>query len=318
MLQARLRTLHPELVSLLHQRAARWYAQQGNIFEAVEHALTGADYAFAADLMEGSAAQMWSDGQSETLTSWFRQLPDTSLLTHGRLVLTGLLYLLNQTFYASDEQWRAAMNSVEETVVHMERLLERSEARDVPEAPLLRKRMALLRGWIFTRDLQWYTNIEQKRRYTVQMQELAREDESVWKMIPFFHLQSWEANKSALLPMFFALKQQAEAEQYEYEAIRVMNWIGEAYEQAGQLHQAAQLFRDGLQRLQRLGKARAMFGHFHLNLAWYQWEWNQPEEARSHLTAALHFAQTWQHIDIQVNRTQSCHCSCAPAGGSRT
>lgn len=126
-LQARLRTLHPELVPLLHQRAARWYAQQGNIFEAVEHALTGADYAFAADLMEGSAAQMWSDGQSEKLTSWFRQLPDTSLLTHGRLVLTGLLYLLNQTFYASDEQWRAAMNSVEETVVHMEQLLERPE-----------------------------------------------------------------------------------------------------------------------------------------------------------------------------------------------
>lgn len=295
-LQARLQATSPELVPLLHQRAARWYARQEDIFEAVEHALAGADYAFAADLMERSAAHMWADGQSETLANWLGKLPDAFLLAHARLVLTGLLYLLNHAFSARDEQWKAAVRQAEQTIARIEPLLEKTAA----DAPRLRKRIVLLRGWIANKNILEQTDSNQARHHTLQMQELVSEEDSVWKMIPFFNLVARERNWVALLPALFALKRQAEQEQQEYEVVQVMSWIGQAYQQAGKLRQAEQIDKEGLQRLQGMGKARAMFGYFHCQLAWLHWEWNRPDEALPHLMTAIRCAQNWQLTDIQV------------------
>jgi LuxR family maltose regulon positive regulatory protein len=51
-LRARLHAAHPELVSLLHIRAARWYETHGEWREAIAHALAAPDYPLAASLME--------------------------------------------------------------------------------------------------------------------------------------------------------------------------------------------------------------------------------------------------------------------------
>jgi len=49
----------PELVPLLHARAARFYEAAGELREAIVHALAAPDYPLAASLMEQAAEQFW-------------------------------------------------------------------------------------------------------------------------------------------------------------------------------------------------------------------------------------------------------------------
>src|SRR6476469_6592919 len=51
-LQARLLDEQPGQISDLHRRASEWYEQDGELSEAVHHALAAGDFERAADLVE--------------------------------------------------------------------------------------------------------------------------------------------------------------------------------------------------------------------------------------------------------------------------
>jgi LuxR family transcriptional regulator, maltose regulon positive regulatory protein len=74
-LQNRLRAAHPDLVPLLHARAAAWYEAQGQADEAVRHALLGHETSLAARLIEDLALPLFVLGEQATLQRWLDQLP---------------------------------------------------------------------------------------------------------------------------------------------------------------------------------------------------------------------------------------------------
>lgn len=302
-LQVRLHAVSPELVPVLHQRAARWYAQQGDVHEAIIHALTGTDYTFAADLMEQSSEQMWLGGESAQLHIWIRQLPDPLMLAHARLALTTALQFLFQTFYAPDEQWNQAAARAEETIARLEPLLEKQEATALPETErhVLRNRLGLLRRWIATRAANLREDVKELGRLGSEMWEMAREDDVVWKMLPTFSFLVVKQNWISLMPMLSELKRQAEMEQHNYEAAWITSLLGEAYRDMGQLPPAHQAYSEALQRLRQMGKARSMFGYVQLHLGELHWYRNELMEARSFLDAVLDFAQTWQHMYMWID-----------------
>src|SRR5258708_35493789 len=86
-LRARLHAAQPELVSLLHIRAARWYETHGEWPAAIAHALAAPDYPLAASLMEQAAPQFWLSGEASTGHSCVLTLPDPVLCAHTRLAL---------------------------------------------------------------------------------------------------------------------------------------------------------------------------------------------------------------------------------------
>lgn len=75
-LRTQLEQMSGEDVCTLHLRASRWYEQQGNIAEVVQHALSASAWNRAADLLE-SMPQTHSGGTSEgqMVASWVEQLP---------------------------------------------------------------------------------------------------------------------------------------------------------------------------------------------------------------------------------------------------
>ncbi|MFL5659311.1 MAG: LuxR C-terminal-related transcriptional regulator, partial [Ktedonobacteraceae bacterium] len=75
-LRTRLEQLSGEDVRTLHLRASRWYEQQGNSADAVQHALSANAWERAADLIE-SMPQTHSGGTSERqmVARWVEQLP---------------------------------------------------------------------------------------------------------------------------------------------------------------------------------------------------------------------------------------------------
>jgi LuxR family maltose regulon positive regulatory protein len=60
----------------LHRRAGMWFADNGDVPEAVRHALAGNDLARAADLMELAIPAMHRDRREAELVRWVAALPD--------------------------------------------------------------------------------------------------------------------------------------------------------------------------------------------------------------------------------------------------
>ena len=66
----------PDRVPDLHRRASIWYEQRGELFDAIRHALAGADYERAADMIEPAIPGLRQARQEGTMRRWFEQLPD--------------------------------------------------------------------------------------------------------------------------------------------------------------------------------------------------------------------------------------------------
>jgi LuxR family transcriptional regulator, maltose regulon positive regulatory protein len=77
-LQARLRDELPDQVFSLHQRASKWYEQNGLAAEAIHHALAAKDFERAANLIELAVPKMRRNRQESTVTElgWLKALPD--------------------------------------------------------------------------------------------------------------------------------------------------------------------------------------------------------------------------------------------------
>ena len=74
-LRARLHAQNPGHVGDLHRAAARWYASEGMITDALPHALAGDDPSLAADLVELGLPELSRQRQDRTLRDWLASLP---------------------------------------------------------------------------------------------------------------------------------------------------------------------------------------------------------------------------------------------------
>ena len=80
-LQAHLLEAQPEHVSSLHQRASMWYEQNGDMPNAIRHALAAKDFECAAGLIELARPAMDLGYQSSTWLGWVKGLPDVLIRT---------------------------------------------------------------------------------------------------------------------------------------------------------------------------------------------------------------------------------------------
>ncbi|MBK9709866.1 MAG: hypothetical protein IPO81_00805 [Kouleothrix sp.] len=83
-----------ETVAGLHRRASVWYARQGLVAEAVQHALMAADDARAADLIEQHGLRIIVGGQVQTVLGWLSPLPDALIRARPLLCTVHALALL--------------------------------------------------------------------------------------------------------------------------------------------------------------------------------------------------------------------------------
>ena len=78
-LHARLLDEQPDGPPELHRRASVWHEQNGDLSEAIRHALAGEDFDRAADLVERAWPAMRQSRQEATMLGWLKALPDQLL-----------------------------------------------------------------------------------------------------------------------------------------------------------------------------------------------------------------------------------------------
>jgi LuxR family maltose regulon positive regulatory protein len=80
MLRSELERLEPELVPVLHRRAASWCERNGMVDEAIEHAAAGGDVDGVARLVGTFALPFFRSGRVVTVERWFKWFEEPELL----------------------------------------------------------------------------------------------------------------------------------------------------------------------------------------------------------------------------------------------
>jgi LuxR family transcriptional regulator, maltose regulon positive regulatory protein len=95
-LRLELRRTSADQVQELHRRAARWFADQGYVVEAVRHALAAGDWPDAARLVSDHSFRWVLDGQAGTIRTVVQAFPEGASADHPDLALAHAAAELNE------------------------------------------------------------------------------------------------------------------------------------------------------------------------------------------------------------------------------
>jgi LuxR family transcriptional regulator, maltose regulon positive regulatory protein len=87
LLRLELRRTLPEEVPALHRRAAAWFAEHGQVVEAIRHAQAAGDWPVAARLLADHSFSLTLDGQAQTIQALLRAFPQGAAADHPELAL---------------------------------------------------------------------------------------------------------------------------------------------------------------------------------------------------------------------------------------
>ena len=76
LLQLELRRVHPALVAPLHRAAAQWFAEHGEVLEAVRHAQAARDWPLAARLLADNHLDLTLNGRTDAVCDLLAAFPD--------------------------------------------------------------------------------------------------------------------------------------------------------------------------------------------------------------------------------------------------
>jgi LuxR family maltose regulon positive regulatory protein len=79
LLRVELAHREPELLPVLHRRAAAWHRQAGNVEEAIHHATAAGEFSEAATLIARHWLGYWRRGRLATVARWLDELPDEAI-----------------------------------------------------------------------------------------------------------------------------------------------------------------------------------------------------------------------------------------------
>ena len=316
-----LHTSQPEMVSLLHRRAADFYEAEGQWAGAITHALAGASFSTAARLMEQTVEQFWERGEAATMARWVLALPDPLVREHARLALTTALYLLHPVTYSTREQRESRHQLVRQLMARVEAALQyqanetsqgllathiRSidvEARAAEEA-LLHRRLRLLRAGIALYEAIATPEYERLPALHQEMQELDQDEEVIWHMLPLFCsvvLYTVRQEGAKLLPQLLNARRRVRQSESHFAAIRVMQWLALAAVEAGQLRLAYQESLVALDLIEQMAGYALLKGYFTDIQAMVLYQWNRLEEARGRLRTVIQEAATWQQSHLLLS-----------------
>ncbi len=317
-----LHTTHPEIVPVLHRRAASFYEAQGEWAEAITHALQAADYTTAARLMEQTGEQFWLHGEAATIARWVLALPEVLAREHARLLLTTALYLLTTVVQTTHEQRERRYQEARQLMARVETSLQAqtdapsslisatgAEAGDVEreahatEHALLQWRLRLLRRLMAVIEATASGDFERLSSMREVIEEaLDHDEEAIWQTVPlggsFTIHYTVRREVAQLLPRLLSVKELVSRSASRYASIRVRQYLALAAVEAGRLRLAYGESLAALDLIKQLEGFAMLKGYVEIALAQVYYQWNRLVEARDLLHTMVYDATAWQQLDL--------------------
>lgn len=310
-LLARLHATRPELISLLHARAASFYETRGEWQEAITHAEAASDYGLAASLMERAAPHFWLSGNSRIVQHWLISLPDAVFLKHTRLALDAALRFLNSVHISSETVHASMAPLVERTIARVESVLH-APADTSPsdaERAVIEPRLSVLQALLETRTIIQRGDRERMRALTRQIDSLPPDAEARWNLIrlsfPYWLTVMLQGEEESLIPRLLEAKRQSLTSKDYLTAAQVKSRLARIYLRTGQLHQTHEECVQALALLEQSGGRTSMEGFLLSSLFETFYAWNRLKEASQALQRFQQLAHDWQQVELLVLGAQA-------------
>jgi len=275
-----------EELATLHRRASAWYAEQGLIEQAIEHALVAGDMSGATHLVEAQFFQSFGQEQLVQREHWLGLLPEEQILSSPILLFARALNL----------EVHGQLKDIPHVLTTAEQLLETSESSsrdlDDPQRRLLHALIAFL--WS---EIHYFTGQAQMslERAHSALELLAPGEEYVASFPQ--GVLAWSNQALGNEDVALGALQRALGDQSTHRdaTARLLLAQGVVYLVAGKLHQVEHTARHLLQIAQEADLALSLhFAHWLLGVVYY--EWNNLDAGVYHFSVVIanqHLAHFW-------------------------
>jgi LuxR family maltose regulon positive regulatory protein len=295
-LRARLGAERPEVVPLLHHRAAEWYAAAGVMDDAVHHVLEAEDDRLAATLIAQVYPSMLQRGEVATLKRWIDALPETLRRSEPELMLA---HAWTRAVTLDFEDIEDHLAELEQLVQTKAGLTREERAAGLGEILTIRTTCAFSTG-----DMD--ATIAYAEGALVQLPE----EDGVLRSVVAHNLANahgflgeMEAAGGAFL--------QAIAEGHRsgnhFLALSARVNLGELRRLQGRWREAEALYREGLAWV-KAHQAQPLDGLMHVGLGLIHWDRWEVDAARHHLEVGIDLSRrTGAHlIDVIASSALAC------------
>jgi len=296
LLRKRMGENNPELMTVLHQRASRWYDQAGMPQDAITHALAARDFELAADMLEHHALDLIRRGEMTLTRRWLQSLPEEMVQLRPVLCIA--------------QAWTSVRYTSIETV---EDLLAQAEATLQQEGGVQKDFDPNLRELV-TRQIAILQVVIARARgeSTQRQQELALKalENSVTK--DDHASRAWLLFRLGLCYIDLGVDDEADRTFVQAFELGVQNGNDYAAHAAsygrmviarrhGRLHHLAEICRHTLEsRIEGNIQQPPLTGFAWIMLGSLYYEWNRLNEAQRYLEKGLTFAERVGMAEVQI------------------
>ena len=289
-LTRRLEYLFPDQLPKLHSRASHWYAQNGSIAEAIDHALAGGDMDFAIQLIEQNGCLLLIRGELSTLPNWIKAVEP---------------YAQTRPWMYIFKAWLSALTGYPEQV---EPMLQMAENLISSQEPSVETR--LMQGAIATARA-YQANLQGELLLAMQHAQQALEylpDTDLVGLSLCTVANSLLGDASATAGDLERARQAysqamhiAQAAGDRHLRIVLNSNIANILTEQGRLHEAYSIYTESLDLATRPdGQKLLIAGRLLAELSLLSYEWNHLDTAMQQVQQSIALCRKWGNIDQQV------------------
>jgi len=276
LLHQRLQVTETISISGLHRSASQWFASEGLFPEAIHHALVGADWEQAADLVAEQSVLMLRRGELVTFLDWLKSLPDEVICARPPL--------------CRDYGWALTLTGQLDAA---ERYLEHAEQAALGDDALLGTVLVARAYNLRVRGdtLQAIERAQRALSLLPQTDSLSRGLVALTLGLAHWTLGSFRESEQA----FMEVEQAARQSNNHYARLTALTYLGVIQGIYGHLHRAEELCR----RVIELGGESPPVAPAYIELGALLCEWNDLESAGRHLQIGIELSQRTGNVLIQ-------------------
>ncbi|MCK4975506.1 MAG: hypothetical protein KAS36_01085, partial [Anaerolineales bacterium] len=291
LLHDRQETLQVANTAGLHQRASHWYAQEGMVSEAIQHALAAGDYAMAVNLIESHAMDMLMQWHLKTVEGWMRSIPTDWCAASPRANLAfAWMYLMR--------------GNPAQAAPYLERLCTlfsgpQNGAQTGVTDPSLEARWLALQSMLLNAHGKPVESIQLAKR---ALEIVPQEDGQVRSMIYLGLANAYQQldDYDNAVGAFQMIIQHGQAAGNSVTELLGISGLALLAIQHGQYHFAFEITSQGIDRIERSGSlppiSTALYGE--LGVIYYQW--HQLEQAHSNFIRAIQVSTLSGYSDAEI------------------
>ena len=294
----------PAEIADLHHRAAQWFVDQGDLSDAIDHALAAGDYVWAKTLVEGALVGMFRRSELRTLIGWLERLPKALIQQDAYLTMAAAW-----AYLATGRQ-----EAVETRLCDVERLigavadgspesyaLPPEQRGPLAEISCLRATLCFNKGDLAA--VEAYSR--QTRAYLADDAQAGAFNQRLALLgIAAFHLalaKEFGGDTVAAVDAFQEAIPRLRDDDNPHLLPMSISHLGQLLALQGRLHDAASTYAEALREVEQRGTPSPLSGTAYTGLGSLFYEWNDLERAAAYLEQGVEMGRPWSHWEVLVN-----------------